>query len=228
MARPRTILEELNESSLLLTSLHGIRTVLEKELGLANMLIATDDTIKKRIAQRANQNESPEYPYAYLVMNEFQAVKDMQPNKVVRRLGYRMGTIDATRATSSKGYIFPVRASIDLKYTDSDPYRTLKIAEAMMILGQAGALFFELLVGSQGDEAEKAGSGMRLEVRVEIPESVAIPISDSSLPSAPGAMEVTLPLVLHSYAGFFRNVSAVNSTSPTVTTTLTEVSLNAH
>lgn len=215
MAKPTTVLDELNESSLFLSSLYGVRSVFERELGIKNMLIASDDMIKARIAQRVKQNQLPEFPYAYLVLNEVQAVKELQPNKVVRRLGYRMGTTDATLSTSSKGYIFPVKASLELKYTDSDPLRVIKVAEALMILGQIGALTFELRVG---DDAE----AMKLSVRMEIPESVSIPMADTSLTSAPGAMEVSLSFVMHAYAGFFRDVSAVNSTSPIVTTTIVD------
>ncbi len=215
MAKPTTVLDELNESSLFLSSLYGVRTVFERELGIKNMLIATDEMIKARIDQRVKQNQLPEFPYAYLVLNEVQAVKELQPNKVVKRLGYRMGTTDASRATSSKGYIFPVKASLELKYTDSDPLRVIKVAEALMILGQIGALFFELRVG---DDVE----AMQLSVRMEIPESVSIPLADTGNTTAPGAMEVSLSFVMNAYAGFFRDVSAVNSTSPIVTTTIVD------
>lgn len=202
-----------------MASLHGVRTTFERELGLKNILIETDEMIKLRIAQRIKQNEVPQYPYSYLNLNELQAVKDLQPNKVVRRHGYRMGMLDATRGTSSKGYIFPVRASVDLKYVDSDPYRVIRVAEGMMILGQIGAMFFELLVG--GDD------GMRLEARVEIPESVTIPVADNSNPQSPGGMEVTLSFVLHTYAGFFRDVSSVNAVNPNIRTTIVQGLENA-
>ena len=218
MSKPRNILSEINESSLFLASLHGVRTLFERELGLENILIATDEMIKLRIQQRSSQTEGPSFPYSYLVLNELQAVKDIQPNKVVRRLGYRVGMVGATRATTSKGFLFPVRASLELKYTDSDPIRVIRLAEAMMILGQVGSLFFELVVGKD-DEAQGI-EALRLESRLEIPDSITIPVADSGLPSAPGALEVTLSFVLHTYSGFFRDVSAVNSLAPIVTTTL--------
>jgi len=211
MSKPATILDELNESSLFLASLYGVRTLFERELGIKNMLIATDEMIKARIAQRVKQNQLPEYPYAYLILNEVQSVKEMQPNKVVRRLGYRMGTEGATRATSTKGYIFPEKAGVELKYTDADPYKVIRVAEAMMILGQVDGLNFDLRVGD--DDA------MRLSIRLEIPESVAIPMADTNLPSAPAALEVSLSFVMYGYAGFFREVSAVSSNSPLVATT---------
>jgi len=220
MAKPRTLLDELDESSLFLTSLYGVRTVFERELGLKNILIETSEMIKLRILQRTKQHEAPTYPYAYMVINELQAVKELQPGKVVRRLGYRMGTIGATRATSSKGYIFPVQASVDLKYIDNNPERVIKVAEAMLLLGQVGCLFFDLVIGSSNEEDEK--DGMRLEVRLEIPTSVTIPVADSEVPAAPGGMEVTLSFVVNTYAGFFRDVSAVHSEHPVVTTTLIE------
>ncbi len=212
MAKASTILDELGNSSLLIASLHGVRSIFERELGISGIQIETDDMIKVRIAQRAAQAELPVYPYAYLNITEMQAVKELQANKTVRRHGVLMGTVGATRNTSLKGYVFPARLQIDLKYVHSDPLQVIRVAEGMMILGQVGQMFFELQVGGE--------NGMKLEPRLEIPESVAIPLADTTLPSTPGGLEVTLSFILHTYSGFFRDVAAVNNDRPTIDTTI--------
>ena len=68
-----------------------------------------------------------------------------------------------------------------------------------------GGLNFEIILSD----------AIRFNVRIEIPESVSIPLGAENNAESPGAIEVTLNLIVHTYAGFFREVSAVNSGSPT-------------
>jgi hypothetical protein len=208
MKLSNSILTELEQSSLLYISLLGVRTLIEREFALKDMLLASQDSAITELRRRLNNPETNtvSYPYGYLSLSELTSVKDHTPNKNVKRHGWRMGTMDATHATSKKGYIFPILVQISLHYLDNDPIRTLRMAEALIILGQIGPLAFSLNVGE----------GIELEVMVEIPESAPIPIGEAESEHAPDAQEIEIPLVIKTYAGFFRDVSAVNSNKPII------------
>jgi hypothetical protein len=210
MASPllsNSILDDLEKSSLLLISLMGVRTLLERELRLKDMLLTSEDSALAELKRRLTDplTFAIAYPYGYLSLSELSAVKDHTPNKNVRRHGLRMGTAGATRATARKGYVFPILVQLSLHYLDNDPVRTFRMAEALIILGQIGPLTFSM----------KLGEGMELEVQVEIPDSASIPISESENTHAPDAQEIEVPLIIHTWAGFCRDVSSVNSDRPT-------------
>lgn len=200
MAISNSLFSELAQNSVLLLSLHGIRTVLERELGIKNILISGDETIKADISRLAQQKgEEIGFPYAYMSLSELLGVRDQGNNKHAQRMGIRMGSSGATLATARKAYLFPMNLSMELKYIDDDPYRTIVMAETMVLLSLAGGLTFDIKL----DEA------LEFEVRIEIPDSIPVPIANSTNTESPGAMEVTLTLVIHTYSGFFRNVAAV-------------------
>ncbi len=210
-----TIFDDLRQSSLLLMSLMGVRTLLERELELKDLVLASEDSAVKELQRRKMDpiTATMPYPYAYLSLSEMTAVKDHGPNKLIRRHGFRMGTTESTRATSKKGYIFPVVVQISLHYLDNDPIRVLKMAEALIILGQIGPLAFSLLIGEEG---------MDLDISMEIPETATIPIAETENIHAPDSQELEIPLIVHTYAGFFRDVSAVNSSHPILSIQLKE------
>jgi len=210
MASPalsHSVLEDLEKSSLLLISLMGVRTLLERELRLKDMLLTSEDAALAELKRRQMDplTLSIAYPYGYLSLSELTAVKDHIPNKNVRRHGLRMGTDGATKATARKGYLFPILVQLSLHYLDNDPVRTFRMAEALIILGQIGPLVFSMHLGD----------GIELEVEVEIPDSASIPIAESENTHAPNAQEIEVPLVIHTWAGFCRDVSSVNSDRPT-------------
>lgn len=202
MAITDSLLKTISKSSLLLMSLHGVRTAFERELDLRNMVIATSDSVKRELARKGDTS----YPYSYLSISELIGVRDQNSNKFVQRHGIRMGAEGATRATSRKAYLFPINVGMELKYIDSDPTRCFLMAESMVILSMLGGLQFELLVGDT----------VRFLVRVEIPETTAIPISAYGSTESPDASELSLTLVIHTYAGFLKDVSAVNSGNPII------------
>lgn len=199
MSITNSLFSELAKSSVLLMSLHGVRTVLERELEIKNILIATEDTVKREMLRKNNGNIT--YPYAYMNMSELIGVKDQNANRVIQRHGIRAGLDGSTRATSRKAYMFPINVGMDLKYVDSDPSRTITMAESMVILSMIGGIQFEIVLSD----------AIRFLVRVEVPENVAIPIGNNGSTESPSASEISLSLVIHTYAGFFREVSAVNS-----------------
>lgn len=206
MAITETLFKELAKNSVLLLSLHGVRTVLERELGIKNLQISMDETIKAEIERKTQQHEKVQYPYAYMSMSELIGVRDQSNNKHAQRCGIRMGAAGATLATSRKAFLFPINIGLDLKYIDDDPMRAIVMAESMVILSMIGGLTFNL----------KLSESINFDVRVEIPETVPIPLGSTNNPESPGGIEVTLSLVIHTFSGFFKEVAAVNSSSPTI------------
>lgn len=202
MAISDSLVKEVGQNSILLTSLHAVRTVLEKELEIKNLLITTNEAIKSDLLVRGKT----EYPYAYLSLSELTAMRDQGNSRVVQRTGMRVGSFGATRATSRKAYIFPITVGIELKYIDNDPYRLLIMAESMLLLGQISGIAFEV----------KFSENFKIQVRIEVPTNTTIPLADTSNVQEPSGSEVSLPLIIHTYAGFFREVSAVNSSNPMV------------
>lgn len=206
MAITETLFNELAKNSVLLLSLHGVRTVLERELGIKNLHIAMDETVKAEIERKAGQHDKPQYPYAYMSMSELIGVRDQGNNKHAQRFGIRMGAAGATRATSRKAFLFPINIGLDLKYIDDDPVRAMVMAESMVILSMIGGLIFNL----------RLSESINFDVRVEIPETVPIPLASTNNPESPGGIEVSLSLIIHTFSGFFKEVSAVNSGNATI------------
>lgn len=196
------LLKDIEHNSMLLASLSGLRSILEKELDLKNIDIASDDMVKQLLASRGHV----EYPYAYISLTEISGVRDHTPNKNVRRLGYNMGTFNSTKSTTQKAYMFPVTIAVDFKYVDSDPYRCLRMVEALVILSQIDSLYYDIVLNDD----------YRYHNRVEIPENTSIPLSDTNNPQTPGGMEVSVSIILHTYCGFVRDVAAVQARRPIV------------
>jgi hypothetical protein len=117
-----------------------------------------------------------------------------------------MGAAGATRATSRKAFLFPINIGLDLKYIDDDPARAMVMAESMVILSMIGGLIFNL----------RLSESINFDVRVEIPETVPIPLASTNNPESPGGIEVSLSLIIHTFSGFFKEVSAVNSGNATI------------
>src|SRR5476651_1508915 len=103
MADKKNLFAEIKQNGLMLMVLHGVRTVLENELDIHPILIATDDAIKGEYKRRGHT----EYPYAHIEINEVMGVRDQSSNRTMQRLGMTVGTDGATRATTRKAYLFP-------------------------------------------------------------------------------------------------------------------------
>jgi hypothetical protein len=205
MAITESIIAELQNSSILTASLHGVRTVLERELNLKNLLIATDDTIINELKRKGHTG----YPTSYLSINELIGVKDQNHNRYAQRFGVQMGVSGATKATSAKGHMFAINVGMELKYIDNDPMRLIVMAEALAILSMIGGMVFSMSV-----------NGLEIQVRVEIPENTAIPLASAEATADPDGSEISVNLVVHTYAGFFKDVSAVQSGNPVIDYTL--------
>ena len=198
----KTLLTEVKSNSLVAMSLHGVRSVLEHELGVTPISIATDETIKAEYLRTGHT----EYPYAHLELTEMMGVRDQTANKVVQRLGLHTGLNGVTLATTRKGYIFPVNIGLTLKYTSGDPQDYIAVAESFVILSLIGGLSFEI----------KLNEDFKFQVRVEVPEQTSIAMAATGEPSQPGAVELEIALIVHAFAGFFRDVAAVKAGNPTI------------
>lgn len=197
-----SIYEEVHSNSLLTLSLHGVRSVLEAELGVSPIIIATDETVKSEYMRR----EHTTFPYAHLQINEIMGVRDQSSNRIMQRQGFYAGLNGATSATTRKGYMFPVTVGMSLKYEHGDPYAYIPLAETLSILSVVGGLTFAVTLN--GDFA--------FHVRIEIAEQTAISLASTTSAETPGGTEIEASLIIHTFAGFFRDVAAVNSDRPTV------------
>lgn len=200
MTSSLTLLEELKKSSILMSALSGARTVLERELGLSNILLSTNESVKRELAKRGHNT----YPYAYMALSDMQADRSRLAGRTIRRNGVLLGTAGATHATTHKGYIFPLKVSFEFKYIDDDPYRTLYVAETFALLSIASNLTFSMLVAGE----------LELQSTIAVPESITIPIADTGNTTEPGGQEISIALVMDTYGGFIRDVSAVSTTIP--------------
>jgi hypothetical protein len=203
-----SILEELDKSNLFFISLQGVRTLLEREFLLKDLVLQTGDSareeLKRRLANPDLTDRNLAYPYSYMSLSDMTGLKDRAPNKNIRRHGWRMLSQNATRATSRKAYIFPAAVQIGLHYIDNDPIRLLRMSQAFIILGQLGNLVFQL----------KMGHDFELDVTVGLPDTATIPIAETENVGLPDASEIEVPLIIDTYCGFFRDVAAVNSDTP--------------
>lgn len=208
MKLSNSIIEELKRSNLFYISLQGVRSLLEREFLLKDLVISTGDMareeIKRRLASPDLTNKNLAYPYAYMSLSDMTGLKDRAPNKNIRRHGWRMLSQNATRATSRKAYVFPASVQIGLHYIDNDPTRLLLMGQAFVILSQVGTLVFAI----------KIGKDFTLDVTIAVPETATIPISETENSGIPDASEIEIPLIIDTYCGFFRDVSAVNSDTP--------------
>lgn len=196
-----TILSEVRANNLLAVTLHGVREVLEQELEVSPILIATDETIKGDYMREGHTT----YPYAHLELTEVMAVRDQTSNRTMQRQGFHSGLDGATKATTRRGYLFPVTIGMTLKYATGDPMQQLDVAQALCIMACTQAMAFRI----------RLDKDFSYIVRIEVPEQTAIALASTTDTSLPGGAEVEAPLVIHSFIGFFRNVAAVNSGRPT-------------
>ncbi len=193
---------ELAKNSLLLTALHGVKQVFQRETGVKRILLSTDDKIK---AQMEN-NGDDKYPYAWLVPSDAQAVRDMVNNRATQRTGMRMGTYGATRNTASTAFLFPAKLGFELKYTHHDAKALYHMVETFLILSAMANLNFDIKFANQ----------MVLNTRIEIPDNLTMPIADTGDTTKPGGGEISLQFIIHTWVGFFKDVSSAYAGDPQI------------
>lgn len=201
-----SIPKSIAKNSLLSTALNACKTVIARELGLPKgFAISTDERVKVAL----QQNGQKQFPQAWLVPSDVRSVKDRQNNRAVQRYGHRMGMYGAMRNTSQVGFIFPIEVGMEIHYVDNDPLRLLRFAEACLVLSAINMLTFDIRFGSKEDP-------LILNTRIEVPDNASYPISDTSDTTKPGGGEVTIPIVIHTYTGFFQDVASVYAADPVI------------
>ena len=202
-----SIPKELLKSGLLRTFLHGTRSVLQRELGLKSLPYSLDDKVK---AQQANQNNDV-FPYGYIAPSDMQVNKEAQGNpRAMQRTGWRVGVFGASRNISNVGFIVPMRVGLELHYFHNDADFLLRVGEMFVMLSSMNNLNFDVKFGSNTD------SPFILNTRIEIPDNMSIPIADTGDTTKPGGGELSIPLVLHTYAGFFKKMSSLYYADPII------------
>jgi hypothetical protein len=196
----QTVFQELQKENLLSYAIQGCRAVLEKQLGIKNIIFTMSETYRQEMVRRAvTAGKEIRYPITYIVLNALAGVKDQQNNAAVRKHGIRFETL-GERATTKKGYIFPITLGMEFHYIDSDSNRILTMAQSLAILSVTSGCSFRIQIGQM----------LEYLVRLEIPLDSSIPIQEEQNEQTPGGTEITANLVVHTQIGFFRDVSAVS------------------
>ncbi len=200
-----SIIAELANENLLYIALQGCRAVIEKELGIKQVIFSMTAAARTEFFRRGRESGELTFPYAFLNLTSLAAIKELQNNYAVQRHGVRFNA-PGTRATTAKGYLFPITLGLDFHYIDSEPTRILNIAQSLVLLSVTDGLSFKIDVGDI----------FSFVVRLEIPLETTIMLEDPNAQEVPGASDVNVQFIMHTTIGFFRDVSAVNSGSPTM------------
>lgn len=200
-----SLIKELAKEKLLYIALQGCRAVLAKELEIPSMLFSMSSNVRQEIVRRAQGQEKLNFPYSYITLTSLAAMKDRQNNYAVQKHGVRM-TTSGERATTTKGYLFPISVGLDFHYIDANPEQVLTMSQALVLLSLTSGLNFQISVGEL----------FKFDVVLEIPLETTINVSESNAPELPGATDLNVQMVMHSTIGFFRSVAAVNSSTPEI------------
>ena len=201
-----SVIKEVARENLLYIALQGARAVLERELGIRQVLFSISASLRQDIIRRARENEDGlKFPYSFMTLTGLAGVKERQNNYAVQKHGLRFNT-PGQRATTAKGYLFPITLGLDFHYIDSDPANVLAIAQALVLLSVTNGLSFQINVGEL----------YTFVVDIEIPLYTAINVEDGNNAELPGATDVNVQLIMHTTIGFFKDVAAVNSDHPTM------------
>jgi hypothetical protein len=201
-----SLIKELANENLLYIALQGCRAVLEKELDIVSVIFSMSINVRQEIIRKArDSSDGLKIPYSYITLSSLAALKETQNNYAVQKHGIRFHN-PGQRATTTKGYLFPITLGLEFHYIDSDPKRILGISQALVLLSLNKGLTFQIDVGEI----------FSFVVDLEIPMETTINIMDPNVQEAPGASDVTVQFIMHTTIGFFRDVSAVNGSSPTM------------
>lgn len=200
---------EVAKSGILRTNLYGVATMLKREFALKDVPLSLDDKVK---AQMENQNNVT-YPYGYLVPSDMQLSRELYNLTAVRRFGARAGEYGATRNTSRVGFVFPVKVGVEFHVLSDDAMKAIHYAECFAILAaMQNILTFDVRYGQR----------FSLNTRLEIPDSVTIPFADTGDTTKPGAVELVMQLIVHTYAGFFYDKASIYADGPVIGTAVEE------
>lgn len=203
-----SLLSELSKENMLKMALHGVRVVLQRELDIKSIIFSMSETLRQDLIRRDREANGQQFPYSYISLQALSGVKELQNNYAIRKHGLRLRSKE--RATSKKGYLFPITLGLDFHYIDSDQMRLLNMAQALVILSVTDGLTFQVDVGDI----------FTFVIRMEIPTDTTINIQEEQNAQTPGASDINVQFVMHAQIGFFRDVSAVNGRGATMNITM--------
>lgn len=206
--------ELLARDRLIVAFVQSAQQAMTRTLGLSQLLIETDETVKRTrsAVATADQDQAQlSYPYSALVLSDIMSVRDQASTQALRRIGAKLGggLDDLTRATTLIGHIYPQKIGASLKYFDNEPLRALLFASSCCILSQHGGVSFSCKI-----------AGSEYQGRVEFPESTSVPLADTGNANEPSAIMCEVSLVIHCYSGIVSDVSSVSSSRASVSTHL--------
>ena len=172
--------------------------MIERELDIAQITLSMATNVRQEIIRKL-RNKEVGFPYAYMAWQSLAAVKELQNNYAVQKHGVRFN-MAGQRATTTKGYLFPITLGLDFHYIDSDPQRLLTMCQALVLLSLTDGLSFKIDVGTI----------FSFVVRLEIPLETTINLEEMNAQDLPGASDINVQIIMHTTVGFFRDVSAVN------------------
>ena len=207
-----SLIKDLSKENLLYMALAGVRGVLERELGLSSVMFTMSENYKQEMVRKASdQGKALTFPWSYFMIQSLAATRDTANNYAVRKHGIRFTQV-GEKATSKKGYLFPIKLGLEFHYIDSDPKRLLTMSQALVLLSATGGLKFTIDVGDM----------FSFTVGLEIPIETTITTQEEQSSQFPEATDLTTSIVMSSEIGFFRDVSASNGK-----TTVLRVSLKS-
>ena len=204
-----SLIKELANESLLFIALQGCRAVIERELGIKSVEVTMSADFRQELIRRKRETQDLTFPYSYLQLASLAGERDRQSNYAVRLHGLRM-PVPGDRATTTKGYLFPIALALDFHYVDSNEKQLLAMTQALVILSSIGGLNFDIKVGDM----------LEIAVTLEIPPDATINVADPNAPDLPGASDLNVQIIVHTRIGFFRSVSAVNGQPPNMNITV--------
>lgn len=204
------LIRDIAKENLLLMALTGVRGVLERELGIANIIFTMSETYKREMIRRAEVDGSElKFPWTYFAIQSLAGVRETSNNYAVKKHGVRFTQV-GQRATSRKGYVFPIKVGLDFHYIHNDQSKILHMAQALVLLSATGGLKFQIDVGEM----------YSFTVGLEIPLDTTITLQEEQNPQMPEASDLNAQIVMSTEIGFFRDVSAVNGKDTSLMVTL--------
>lgn len=187
------------KGSLSLT-LQAYRVMLERQFGLKNVTVVTNDNSKED--SRRQNGEVIKYPKSKLKIQEVRAYKDVANGKNIARHGWFSPASEVTESTTLKYYIWPVAIGTELEVAIQDPEEALTMCEKFIVAASTDALNYKL----------ELMPGIEIIVRAEVPDTMSIPLSESDSTEHPGATVLSLQVALYSWIGFARDVNRASGT----------------
>ena len=129
------------ETTMLSITLHGLRTSFNRVIQSNTPIeFAFTDRMKELLEKRHGYKLV--YPYAYIVLNDLDLVKDQINTAAMARHGVRRSTIQGDSIPI--GFNFPLKLNITLNIVDSDIIRLLSLSQSILLSDASRAFNFAI------------------------------------------------------------------------------------